>query len=83
MLHTSSTPNSVIATIVASPFFFFEKTYINCVPPFGSTIKVGIEVALWHQNQPNIKTCKVCKERFLGDEDQLFSTCFVLTFVEP
>ena len=36
---------------------------------------LGIEVALSHQNQPNIKACKVCKEGLLEDEDQLFSTC--------
>ena len=36
---------------------------------------LGIEVALWNQNQPNIKTCKVCKEGLVEDEYHLLFTC--------
>ena len=36
---------------------------------------LGIEVALWNQNQPNIKTCKVCNEGLVEDEYHLFFTC--------
>ena len=32
--------------------------------------KLGIEVALWHQNMSNIKACKVCDE---GLEDEYTS----------
>ena len=33
--------------------------------------KLGIEVALWHQNVSNIKVCKVCKEGLVEDEYHL------------
>ena len=36
---------------------------------------LGIEVALWNQNQPNIKACKVCKEGLVEDEYHLLFTC--------
>ena len=36
---------------------------------------LGIEVALWNQNQPTIKTCKVCKEGLVEDEYHLLFTC--------
>ena len=36
---------------------------------------LGIEVALWHQNQPNIKACKVCKEGLVEDEYHLLYIC--------
>ena len=37
---------------------------------------LGIEVALWTQNQPNIKTCKACQEELVEDEYHLLFTCF-------
>ena len=36
---------------------------------------IGIEVALWNQNQPNIKACKICKEVLVEDEYNLLFTC--------
>ena len=36
---------------------------------------LGIEVALWNQNQPNIKIYKVCKEGLVEDEYHLLFTC--------
>ena len=36
---------------------------------------LGIEVALWNQNKPNIKACKVCKEGLIEDEYHLLFTC--------
>ena len=33
-----------------------------------------LSVALWHQNQPNIKACKVCKKGLVEDEH---ITCFL------
>ena len=39
-----------------------------------SSQNLGIEVALWNQNQLNIKMCKVCKEGLVEDEYHLFFT---------
>ena len=36
---------------------------------------LGIEVALWNQNQLNTKACKVCKEGLVEDEYHLLITC--------
>ena len=40
-----------------------------------SSQNLGIEVALWNQNQLNIKMCKVCKEGLVEDEYHLLFTC--------
>ena len=37
---------------------------------------LGTEVALWNQNQPYIKACKVCKDGLVEDECQFLFTCF-------
>ena len=37
--------------------------------------KLGIEVALCHQNPSNIKACKVCEEGLVDDEYPLLFTC--------
>ena len=34
-----------------------------------------MEVALWNQNQPNIKACKVCKEGLIEHAHHLLFTC--------
>ena len=36
---------------------------------------LGIEVALWNQNQSYIKTCSLCKEGLLEDEYHSLFTC--------
>ena len=37
--------------------------------------KLGIELALWHQNALNKKTCKVWEEGLVDDEYHLLFTC--------
>ena len=42
---------------------------------------LGIKVALWNQNQPNIKTCKVCKEG-LADITWFLHALHIVQFVK-
>ena len=42
---------------------------------------IDIEVALWHQNQPNAKECNVCKEGLVEDEYHLLFTCFAYSAI--
>ena len=43
--------------------------------------QLHIEVALWHQNQPNAKACRVCKEALVEDEYYLLFTCSMYTAI--
>ena len=42
---------------------------------------LGVEFALWNQNQPNIKACKVCKEGLVEDEYHLLFTCSTYSII--